>query len=75
MLGFVHNYVKLCGIVSPGGSTLSFRESKFTDMRVNWGDDRPNTVATHHHRLGMIWYCYKEKFRGFSIMRDDSLAI
>ena len=49
-----------------GGSTLSFWESKFSDMRVIWGDGRPITVATHHHRLGVIRDGdIKKSFAGF----------
>ena len=35
-------------------------------MRVIWGDDRPITVATHHHRLGVVRDGdIKKSFAGF----------
>ena len=35
-------------------------------MRVGWDNGRPITVATHHHRLGMIWNGdIKKRFAGF----------
>ena len=57
------SYVTLC---LPRGSTLSFLEFKFTYMRANWGDGRPITVATYHHRSDIIWICETTKsFAGF----------
>ena len=47
---FVHNCVKLYGVVSLRGSTYSFWEVKFTYMREDWGNDRPITDAAHHQR-------------------------
>ena len=45
---------------------MSSRGFKFTYIGVKWGDGRPLTVATHHHRLGMM--CNGEikiSFKGF----------
>jgi len=63
---FVHNCVKLYGVVSLGGSTYSFWEVKFTYMRKDWGNDRPITVATHHHHSDMIYdWEITKSFAGF----------
>ena len=62
----VHNCVKLYGVVSLRGSTYSFWDVKFTYMREDWGNDRPITVAAHHHLSDMIYdWEITKSFAGF----------